>query len=166
MRIRFRSMSLVVTLLIFAPLNGCASDHPSDKALTENFQSHKAEFDQLLQMFLADEGLSLVDFGWTLPKEPESIGVTQERLEQYRKLFREVNLSKGIHSHKTKGIVWFTASTRGLGISGSGKGYAYATKRPELVVDDLDNYKSKNGKSFTAYKHIEGNWYLYFDFTA
>lgn len=166
MRIRFRSVLLTIMLLIFAPLNGCAYEHPSDQALIENFQTHKTEFNQLLQMFLTDDALISVAFDWTDPKEPQTIGITQERLDAYRRLFRKLGLPKGISGYGGKNRILFFSSTRGLGVSGSGKGYAYVKEPPELVVDNLDNYKSKDGKSFTAYKHIEGNWYLFFDFTA
>jgi hypothetical protein len=134
--------------------------------LIENFQAHKAELDQLLQMFLTDEPLVRVDFDWTDPKDPQIIGVTQERLDVYRRLFRKVGLSRGIRGQGGKKRILFIYSTRGLGIAGSGKGYAYLKEPPELVVDNLDNYKSKDGKSFTAYKHVEGNWYLYFDYSG
>ena len=61
-------------------------------------------------------------------------------------------------------MVWFHASTRGLAVSGSSKGYAYLLEKPKTLVDNLDEYWSKDNKSFTAFRQIEGNWYLYFDY--
>ena len=144
---------------------GCSSEkHPSDQSLLENFQTHKAEFDQLLQMFLADRGLGRVAYNFTRPENPEDVGVTRERLKAYRALFDDLGISAGIEGYDEKDIVWLHASTYGLSVTGSSKGYAYLKERPELVVESLDAYRSQDGKSFTAFRHIEGNWYLYFDY--
>jgi hypothetical protein len=144
-------------------LVGC-SRHPSDSALLKNFQSHRAEFNHLLVMFLADKGLGRVAYDFTRPEDPASVGVSPERLAEYRKLFDQLGLSAGIEGYGDKEEVQFYASTQGLSVSGSAKGFAYLTRPPSLLVDRLDNYRSKDGKSFTAFRHIEGNWYLYLDY--
>jgi hypothetical protein len=154
----------IISLILFALLTGCSSKHPSDQSLLDNFQTHKAEFNQLLQMFLADKGLGRVAYDFTRPEHPENIGISSDRLQQYRKLFSRLGLSEGIEGYDEKELVWFHASAQGLSVTGSGKGYAYLTKPPPLIVESLDNYWSKDGKSFTAFRHIEGNWYLYFDY--
>lgn len=158
--VRLTFLSLGVVLLA----NGCTSKHPSDQTLLNNFQTHKSEFNQLLEMFLADKGLGRVAYSFTRPERPESIGVSPDRLGEYRKLFGRLGLSEGIEGYVEKDTVWFHASAQGLSVTGSGKGYAYLTKPPPLVVDNLDNYRSQDGKSFAAFRHIEGKWYLYLDY--
>jgi hypothetical protein len=158
------SRSTILSLGIIVLATGCSSKHPSDQSLLDNFHSHKDEFNQLLKMFLADKGLGRVAYDFTRPERPETIGVSQDRLQQYRKLFSRLDLSEGIEGYDEKDLVWFHASAIGLSVTGSGKGYAYLTKPPPLLVDNLDNYWSKDGNSFTAFRHIEGNWYLYLDY--
>lgn len=137
--------------------------HPKDEDLVGKFHAHKAEFEQLLQMFQDDKGLGRVS-DFTRPENPESIGISRERIREYQRLFRKAGLEAGIEGYDEKEIIWFHASSQGLAVTGSGKGYAYTRKRPETVVDNLDSYWSKDGKSFTAFRHIEGNWYLYFEY--
>ena len=166
MQTRSLCVLLTTTCLILAPMNACANDHPSDKALVENFQAHKADFNELLQMFLTDDGLVRVDLDRTDPKETEALGITEARLVNYRTLFRKLGLTRGISGYGGKKRILFLSSTKGLGISGSGKGYAYSITPLEPIAENLESYESKDGKSFTVYKHIEGNWYLFFDFVA
>jgi hypothetical protein len=40
----------------------------------------------------------------------------------------------------------------------------YTQVPPNLVVEDLDNYFSADGRAFTAYQPIEGKGYLYYDY--
>lgn len=136
--------------------------HPSSQELIDNFYTHQAEFEQLRQMFLADEGLSRVADDFTRPENPEVMGITPARLDEYRRLFHQLNLKAGIEGDKES--IRFIASTRGLSVSGSAKGYVYTRVPPELMVDNLDTYRSEDGRSFTAYQHLEGNWYLYYDY--
>lgn len=160
---------LRICLITVVVITGsCSTKHPSDKDLLENFNKYRNELNQLAQMFLADRGLTRVAYDFTRPNNPETIGVTKDRIKQYRSLFSKLDLSAGIDagvdSPEKKKIIWFLSSTKGLSVSGSTKGYAYSVKSPELIVENLDTYWSKDGRSFTAYKHIEGNWYVYFDF--
>jgi hypothetical protein len=115
-------------------------------------------------MFIADTGLGRIGRGFTRPEDPGSIGVTQQRLRSYRELFKALGLPDGIEGYDKKEIIWFHVSSQGLSVSGSSKGYAYLVKRPELLVHSLEDYWSEDGQSFTAFRLIEGNWYLYFDF--
>jgi len=154
----------VLAALLLLALAGCGSgSHPSDKKLIENFQTHKAAFDQLLRMFLADKGLGRVGEDFTRPENASSVGVNAEGLKAYRRLFERLGLKGGVEGYDEKDIVLFYASAEGLSVSGSSKGYAYCKQRPPLVVEDLDSYKSPGDKSFTAFRHLEGNWYLFFE---
>jgi len=153
---------LVIVIVVLT--NCSASKHPSDKDLIDNWRSHKNDFETLLQMFLTDKQLGRVAPTFTRPENPGEIGVTVARLSEYRNYFSKLDLTAGIEGYDEKDIIWFHASTQGLTVTGSAKGYAYTKTKPKLLVDDLDKYWSKNGRSFTAFKSIEGNWYLYFEY--
>jgi len=153
--------------------NELVGSHPTDQQMLDNFQAHKTEFSQLLQMFLADQKLMGVAYQWTDPANLQSAGITPERLKAYDGLFWKVNLGLALrpslslrrhYGQENLEAVEFTVSTRGLAVSGSVKGYVYTFKRPSLMVDNLDTYRSKDSKSFTAYRYIEGNWYLFYDY--
>jgi hypothetical protein len=114
-------------------------------------------------MFLSDEGLTRVDFDFTRPNNAQSVGITDQRLNQYRRMFRNLNLAGGVGADwqagkEVKETVWFSASAPGPGKS-SQKHYLYMNKVPELTIDNLDDPQSKQ----RPYRHIEGNWYLYLE---
>ena len=159
---------LIVTALLLITLSGCSffgSNHPKDERLIEDLRNNRAEFERLLAMFRADEKLYRVARDFTRPENAQAADVDGERLAEYRMLLGKLRLHGGIEGYAPKDVIWFHASTKGLGVSGSSKGYAYLERPPELLVRDLDHYeRTKGGRSFSAYRHIEGNWYLYLDF--
>lgn len=150
-------------------------EHPRDEELIENFQSHKAEFNQLLQMFQEDKSIGRVAFNFTRTSsffekcksanswDGKTVEPSDERLAEYRRLFKVLDLSKGIEGYCEKNIIWFYSSSRGLSVSGSSKGFAYVLEKPEITVDSLNDYRFKNDESSPAFRHIEGNWYLFLD---
>jgi len=83
-------------------------EHPRDEELIENFQSHKAEFNQILQMFQEDKSVGRVAFDFTRTSnffekcksvnswDGNTIELSNERLAEYRRLFEVLGLSKGI----------------------------------------------------------------------
>ena len=158
----------VALVIVSAGLSGCfaTGDHPSAATLINNFHNNRADFERLLQMFMEDTQLGRVADDFTRPADINApqVEVPAARLDQYRALFTRLTLTAGVEGYGDKQTVWFIASTQGLSISGSAKGYAYAVERPDLVVEDIDHYRSADGRSFTAYQLIEGNWYVYFDY--
>jgi hypothetical protein len=153
---------LSVAALTLCGLAGCGPDHPTDAALRARFTAHRAEFERLRQMFDADAGLSRVGSDFTRPEDPASVGVGAARLAGYRSLFAVLGLADGIE-RGPEDEIWFRASSSGLSVSGSAKGFVWTASIPDPLVDRLDGY-SEDGHSFTAYSRIDGNWYLVYDF--
>ncbi|HYX72053.1 MAG TPA: hypothetical protein VE732_04725 [Nitrososphaera sp.] len=139
--------------------------HKSDEELIANFQAHRSEFNQLLEMISQDKGLQRVDDNWTRPENPQTIGISQERIDAYRKLFGSAGVPRGFYAFHDEGVFEFIASAQGLAVSGSSKGYIYSTNPLTRVVANLDNYHLLENKpyGYPIYRHIEGNWYLFFD---
>lgn len=132
--------------------------------LINRFNRQKDDFERLVVMLRADSGIQRIDEDWTAPSDPSRIGISKERLATYRQLFKKLGIPRGIEVVHQPECITFIASSIGLSISGSAKGYAYLEEPPQLVVDNLDTYWSANGQSFTAFKHIKGDWYLFFDY--
>src|SRR5262245_867692 len=63
-----------------------ACGHPSDQQLIANFHRHQADLERLITMFKADKGLGRVGDSFTRPNHPDIVGVTPERIAEYRKL--------------------------------------------------------------------------------
>ncbi|MFC1617843.1 hypothetical protein ACFL2B_01030 [Patescibacteria group bacterium] len=161
--------TIIILMLFLSVLFGVGCDsHSSDEKMIQNFNDHKSEFEELLTMFQADKKLGRVGDGFTRSAdlESEDIGVTEERLDEYYKLFEELGLPDGIEGYGDKETIYFYSSTAGLGISGSMKGYIY-TEDPEYYfeqVNNLDEYTSSDGQSFDAIRDIGYGWYLYYSY--
>src|SRR4029077_10414909 len=101
LRDRLFSASIIALLLIVAS-SSCSYRHPTDDTLLARFHSHKPQFNQLLQMFVADKQLGRVAYDFTRTEKPGDIGVSEERLREYRALFGELGLSAGIEGYDPK----------------------------------------------------------------
>ena len=153
---------------ILAVQAGCfvaGASHPTDAQLLDRFSLERATFESLLSMFREDRSLGRVAPDFTRPDDPATVGVSAQRVSEYRRLCKALGLQSGIEGYDGKSTIWFNASSTGLAVTGSGKGYAYVASAPDLVVPSLDAFEPPDAQSFTAYRHIEGNWYLYLEYT-
>lgn len=150
-------------LYLIILLSSCAN-HPSDEKLINNFTDNKEIFEDLIKMFLEDNELGRVGDGFTRPSDPSIIGIDINRINLYYQLFKQLGIPSGIEGYGEKEKIWLIVSTAGLSISGSSKGYVYSESSPDKIVDDLDSYWSSDKRSFTAYRKIDNNWYLFFEY--
>jgi hypothetical protein len=153
-----------IVILAFAFTTGCITRHSTyrdDRFLIANFQAHKSEFNTLLEMFRADKGLIYFAHNISIPENPLSVGISPERLEQYRRLFSVLGLEGMAAEDRVTGArdkIWFITSIEGVRRS-TFKHYAYVSKPTKGVIQDLD----KDGSKAAPYRHIENNWYLALD---
>ena len=122
-----------ICLLLFVLLTGfllliMRPNHPSDGELIENYEKNKAGFDGLVRKIQEDKGIQRIGSNWTLPEDTESVGITKHELKEYRKTFKQLDIPSGFCNYGKNGIL-FIASTYGLSISGSTKGYFYSESR-------------------------------------
>lgn len=133
--------------------------HLPDEVLIQNFYDHREEFEHLRLSLERDEFIHRIDDNWTDPPN-----IAREKVAEYRRLFSVIGTPRGIYNRRNPLRIEFWASTRGMVTSGSAKGYLYSEERPEEVVDDLDKFHNgSRGLGSQGRRHIEGNWYLFFD---
>jgi len=169
------TLKLTITSLMLIFSVGCDLvfdiPHPPDGSLIKNFQGHEANFDLLARMSQEDSDLIRIapNFTWTQksaawPRPESELGFSRQRWDEYRGLFRKLDLKSGILNYQPDQIL-FLASTKGLVTGGSSKGYAYSVKEPPLIVESLDNYSFKDSKKDMniVYRKLKGNWYLFYE---
>jgi len=144
-----------------------AADHhedpPTDQQMLANFQRHQATFDQLVRIAQADKRLTRVGDNWTQPDDPLSAGVGQSRIDQYRKLFGVAGVMGGFESD-ADGVEFYYWG-RGSAISSdTDKGYIYEKKPPTPLLPSLDRCHPNGENPTFAYRHIAGDWYLYYKY--
>lgn len=129
-------------------------------------------------MFQADRGLGRVGEDFTRPGDPGLVGVSAQRIREYRQLCARIGAEACIEGYdatydrlygtvepgraEEKDPIWIHVSGLGLSISGSTKGFLYSKAPPFEVVSDLDHIAAS--RSGTWIRHIEGPWYLYYDY--
>jgi hypothetical protein len=154
---------LLKSFLLYWVFTGGDIPHKTDAEMIANFKAHKREFEQLLQMVVTDKGLTRVDDNWTSPEDPQTIGLSKLRLDEYRKLFQKVGTPRGFSANAVRDSIEFISSAQGMVTHGSSKSYVYTTIVPSLIVENIDSYREQNNSFYPVYKRIEGNWYIRFD---
>ncbi|MEK7723474.1 MAG: hypothetical protein AAB336_03930 [Acidobacteriota bacterium] len=160
-----------VFLIFVAFLIGCDGfpddiPHKSDSSMIENFHNNKAEFEKLLLMIQEDEKkvgdrVFRIDKDWFKPKNLDELGISDERIGEYRKVFKQLDIRRGFYAYGKGDFYSFMSSAQGLAVSGSSKGYAWSKEPPKsLTESDLDEYHSQQNANDYIFRHIEGNWYL------
>jgi hypothetical protein len=158
------------------------SPHKSDAALISQFQSHRVVFDQLAQM-AREDGVTLLWIGLEgiqgrrmkyneLPQ-----GITQERINEYRRLMRasgvktiyttlalDSDVVSDVFLHSTNESYW----TSDYRYAKSDKGWLWrgdnAGRSINLVteLDSLHGWERTGRGTNTGYRHLAGNWYLHY----
>jgi hypothetical protein len=142
-----------------------AVEPPSDAAMLRHFDRHEGALDTLAKMAGADGGLDRVDQDWTMPADTRSVGVSSERLADYRKLLRDAGTPRGFQVSQGHDGFNFLFWLRGSAISDdTDKGFAYRTTPPPRTVQSLDGIRTDSRNALIAYRHIRGNWYLFYEF--
>lgn len=155
-------IAIALLLALLTPsVDSATSPHPSDEALIANWKKQRTGFEELLTMFRSDDRLSGIGPTFIWPEDRRQAGITLIRMRDYRKRCKALGVTAGITCYDAKQSIWFLASSRGTSTTSNTKGYAYLTEPPENVVPSLDHYSTDDGRSFTAFRHLEANWYLF-----
>ncbi|MBM1173389.1 hypothetical protein [Microvirga arabica] len=158
-------------------LPSCGSPHDSDAEFIAWFLQSEGDFIRLQEMALEETAVEQIasDFcrdptgnTHTYPSIPQ--GFSLERWDVYRRLFKKLGLDAGISIHGPDSqwianSVMMTASTAGILISGSEKGYLWSRTAPEPLVERLDHpLPPEGGKpwKYLGFMPFKPNWYLYY----
>ena len=137
---------------------------PSDGAMIANLARNRAAFERLLAMIHEDRGLERVDIDWTRPDNLASIGISAERIAAYRRLMREIGITRGFYAFEPRNEISFIAYAAGLSIRGSSKSYVWSPSgqfQDAGMVANLDAVWRSGHRRVWGYRHIEGPWYLH-----
>ena len=158
-------------------LSGCGWPHNSDADFIAWFQQNEDAFIRLQHMALEETAVEQItehfcrDIAGDTHKYPTApYGFSQERWNAYRELFRKLSFDAGIHiqgsdSQWIPHSIMMTASTAGLSISGSEKGYLWSRTVPKPLVERLDPPLPTDGGNswkFLGFKRFKPEWYLYY----
>ncbi len=151
------------------PLGACSLVHASDTRMIAWFRRNQDLFDRLVEMArgepvarrIAADFMKSESDTFDYPQVPE--GFTIERWDEYQTHFTKLRLGEGIEFWN-RDAVSFYATSFGIVVSGSTKGYVWSLHPPRPLVDSLDPPLPKEGElpgdDYAAYRAIDGHWYL------
>src|SRR6266478_690979 len=116
-----------------------------------------AEEDSQLTRIAPDFTWLVDDVSWPRP----NVGLSPERWDSYRALFKETGASHGVFRRQGAPGVFLIASAEGIAGRGSSKGYVFARVPLEPILASLDGSVAGVKREALAYKRIEPDWYLY-----
>ena len=173
------AVGLLAGYLLLTGFFNVLTGHTSDDAMIEKFRQHQQDFETLRHMVIADKQVDRIALDWTRPEDPQAMGVTAGRLEEYRTILRRLDLPLGVQGVPGRtdsfevlgsGIGWFNR--------GSGKSYVWKAVPPTTGEDvamatnidafiknrqTLKNDGRPLPKHIEVFRPINGNWYLYYD---
>jgi hypothetical protein len=96
----------------------------------------------------------------------QDIGFSQQRWDEYRALFRDLDLEKGVwRSKEYPGVMLIASDTVRLKRHRL-KGFVYASEQLQPLVESLDDQAHlvcPGNELCIVYKRLTGNWYIFFE---
>jgi hypothetical protein len=143
-------------------LLGSCSTLPRDAKLKKTFYGNRDDFSRLVQMSQEDPRLMRIDFDFTIMNTDsgprKNVGLSEDRWQQYRVLFRKLGLTDGLErSTETPSTIFFYVQCEGSAIDGDCKGLAYSEKPVVPVKNSLDRMPPDG----TFFETLSPNWYLF-----
>ena len=131
--------------------------HSSEEVLLKIFREERATFERMLSLLKADRRLARVYANKPLP---DISTVSREYLAGFQRSLIEIGCVKC--SFEGVGEVAFNPSLSGWGVSGSSQGYMHMKRAPSDLRKSLDGPKTPRQMERGVFRHIEGDWYLFF----
>jgi hypothetical protein len=158
----YRSTDLIVVILLALSCSACCPI--SQRKLEADFPARRNDLEKLAEMAREDAHLTRVaeDFTWlednmAWPRPENSWGLTRQRWDRYRDLFRSAEVPDGFF--KRGDGIYFVDTTCGLSISGSASGYVYSENPPGPIVETFDGIQTDS----TLFIRLTEDWYLFYD---
>jgi len=154
---------LVLLAVLLISTSACTGRPRSESWLRSHFAENRDAFERLADMSnedfdngqvirIADDFTRLID-NWSWPRPEAEWGVTPQRWNEYRALFRSLKLPAGLSRQGDDyGLIMLMMHGIGLAGEGSETGYLWSREMPQQIDDD---------QQFLAVIQLEGNWYLY-----
>lgn len=157
-------LALVIVVAIFGLAH--RSDGPavrSDKEMLESLVEHRADLDRLIAMLSHDRGLVAVDFDWTDPANPTSLGVTSDRVNEYRAVFKRIGLHRGVRVLEAGNKFVFIDRASGNLVNGLSKSFVHDEGEVSPVVEELDSLVNAATRGASYRSTGIPFWYLQLD---
>lgn len=140
---------------------------PKESKLIADFQAHRAAYERLREMLLADQQIEEVSkkgiktSGSLLLQRPSDLNFPLARYQEYMTLLSVIGRD-GIFKGEEKQAMRACVIAWGAGWAGDTRHswVCWADREPTNQVASLDDYYKNPNRPRYASRHIDGNWYL------
>ena len=194
---RRRTSYLIIVLLIAivgggaVVLIGTSSPHSPDSALIKKFSENESDFNLLMKMAGEDAKASIIRMGFVglenkgawppaiyldedkvWPRSESELGFSQQRWDEYRRLFKKLHLHGINRKHEMPDAVFFTSSMDFSSLDGyeeavTEKGYVYSAREIHgSLTGSLDGLKINRPAMFLKRLNERDHWYLFYEWSV
>jgi hypothetical protein len=168
--------SLLVVFASALALLMVSCNPPSLATLARRFPSERRDLEEIVRMSDEDSTLSVIDPGWLqvrngpqfLTFDPKS-GITEARWNEYRRIFRNNDITQGIRRYQPDGDAFIIVKSVGLLDNGYSNGYLYCSNGPEHSYppcsskDDRGSHPQTDGGEAYSFIRLSDRWYAFSD---
>jgi hypothetical protein len=160
------SVLAVVALLLF--VLGLLNRPPSEKMLVQNFQNHRASYERLRDMLLADDGLERVA-SWGVETTDSAVAKPPagrfpvRRYDEYVALLKDVGAKGAFRDRGQNSDVGITVWASGWAGDTRHIAIYWMNHKPSNEVSSLDDFYRTPKPRGPVFRHIDGNWFLWAD---
>jgi hypothetical protein len=173
-RLKFVTVGLGLSVAAVLALAAPSRPLPSDGALRARFLAHRVDFERLVAMANEDTRLTRIapSFTWLdddVAWPRKDVGISEERWNDYRQIFRGVGTPEGILKGANPARIIFPIASVGLVPAGFEKGLVYSQAPLSPVLKSLDEnpphelWAGPDRSHVLVYKPIEDHWYIYYE---
>ncbi len=150
--------------LLFRKTTDLVDKPPSDNSYIAPFQQREPALQRIVQLLSKESGIRRVDLDWSDPAPEKSSG-EQRRLQPLIRKELEAAQALGAFRNPDGSVYIFDWRLGSVGSSHSKKGYAYCPSPPTQILPTLDQMDRKPGREVHSFRHLQGNWYVFYTVT-
>jgi hypothetical protein len=143
---------------------------PKEERLLEKFYSHRASYERLREMLLADEQVRAVYARWGvettksgLPRIPSEVNFPIARYNEYHDLLEKIGSAEVFRRSEDNTNICLTTWASGFGGDTRHVDSCWLNQIPVNEVASLDDFYKTPKPRHPSFRHIVGNWYLWAD---
>lgn len=143
---------------------------PKEESLLKTFYEHRAAYEQLRDMLLADGqvravyarlGVETIKSG--LPRLPSEVNFPSSRYDEYRVLLEQIHSAEVFRRGENNSEICITLWASGFGGDTRHVDSCSLDHTPVNEVAHLADFYKTPKPRHAAFRHIDGNWYLWAD---
>ena len=157
------SLTGITTFVFMCSVLIASCQLPSDSTMMKRFRAHQPELEAVAESVNKDveSGNLPKSFLLSYRSDRDGWNLTPKQLMKYRPLLARCCPDCNLFRDEGSGAVMFLASSLGVMLKGSYKGFAYSRVSPKSVFPALDGGLPPEDCKF-HFRPITDHWYLYY----